>query len=305
MQLPRETAIAVKGALLHVGGIASDDLPLPCRIRGSAAIYSIPGAIIRRLAIESMVSPERSKESKATSYGPRPRKGSFTLISRYTRIGYSRGSLRVEESPPVLCAKTEMSDGYRRLALHTYEENSPRQGYGRPRTGRVAVHLPGGGRDRLADHDRNHALHGLAAVRGDAAKALAWYENMPIFEICWSRRRFLEWRRNPENAPLLIEAILLERVLLDGSPQLEIVAWLAAIDEDRTDEAAARDLFWRDARRKLGKLRRLSPRDIWQVEILLAKRISKPQKRMPPQTVRASANSITGPHKPLQTLRVG
>jgi hypothetical protein len=145
----------------------------------------------------------------------------------------------------------------------------------------------------------------LAAVRGDAAKALAWYENMPIFEICWSRRRFLEWRRNPENAPLLIEAILLERVLLDGSPQLEIVAWLAAIDEDRTDEAAARDLFWRDARRKLGKLRRLSPRDIWQVEILLAKRIPKPQKRMPSQTVRASANSITGPHKPLQTLRVG
>jgi hypothetical protein len=96
MQLPRETAIAAKGALLHVGGIASDDLPLPCRIRGSASIYSIPGAIIRRLAIESMVSPERSKESKATSYGPRPRKGSFTLISGYTRIGYSRGSLRAE-----------------------------------------------------------------------------------------------------------------------------------------------------------------------------------------------------------------
>jgi hypothetical protein len=63
----------------------------------------------------------------------------------------------------------------------------------------------------------------------------------------------LERRRDPENAPLLIEAILLERVLLDGRPRLEIVARLAAIDEDRTDEAAARDLFWRDARRKLGK----------------------------------------------------
>jgi hypothetical protein len=186
-----------------------------------------------------------------------------------------------------------------------YEENTPHSGGRCRRAGKVAVYLPGGGRDRLADHDRNRALQGLSAVRGDAAKALAWYENMPNFEICWNRRRFLEWRRNPENAPLLIEAILLERVLLDGSPQLEIVARLAAIDEDRTDEAAARDLFWRDARRKLGKLRRLSPRDIWQVEILLAKRIPKPQKRMPPQTVRASANSITGPHKPLQTLRVG
>jgi hypothetical protein len=143
-------------------------------------------------------------------------------------------------------------------------------------------------------------------VRGDAAKALAWYENMPIFEICWSRRRFLEWRRNPENAPLLIEAILLERVLLDGSPQLEIVTWLAAIDEDRTDEAAARDLFWRDARRKLGKLRRLSPRDIWQVEIMLAMRIPKPMapSKIGECSVRPSANPVTGPHQPLrQVLR--
>ena len=116
-------------------------------------------------------------------------------------------------------------------------------------------------------------------MRGEA-KALAWPENMPNFEICWNRRRF-QWRwRNPENAPLFIEAILLERVLLDGRPQLEIVARLATIDEDRTDEAAARDLFWREARCKLGKLRRLSPRDIWQVEIMLVKRIPKPQNRM-------------------------
>jgi two-component system, cell cycle response regulator CpdR len=32
------------------------------------------------------------------------------------------------------------------------------------RTGRVAVHLPGGGRYRLADHDRDHVLQGLAEV---------------------------------------------------------------------------------------------------------------------------------------------
>jgi len=100
--------------------------------------------------------------------------------------------------------------------------------------------------------------------------------DMPHFEVCWNRRR-LEWRRDPENASCLIEAILLERVLLDGRPQLEIVARLAAIDEDRTDETAARHLFWREARRKLGKLRRLSLRDIWQIESVLAKRIPKPQ----------------------------
>jgi hypothetical protein len=124
---------------------------------------------------------------------------------------------------------------------------------------------------------------------------------MPNFEICWNRRRFLEWRRDPENAPLLIEAILLKRVLLDGRPQFEIVARLAAIDEDRTDEAAARDLFWRDARRKLGKLRRLSPRDIWQIEILLAQRIPKGAPA-PAVTVRPSANPVTGPHKPTQRV---
>jgi hypothetical protein len=143
-------------------------------------------------------------------------------------------------------------------------------------------------------------------VRDDAAKALAWYEYMPNFEICWNRRRFLEWRRDPENAPLLIEAILLERVLLDGRPQLEIVAPLATIDEDRTDEAAARDLFWRDARRKLGKLRRLSQRDIWQIESLLAQRIPKaaPDRSTDANaTVRPSANSVNGPHQPRRSLR--
>jgi len=186
-----------------------------------------------------------------------------------------------------------------------HEENSPRPGGRCPRPGKIAVYLPGDGLNRLSDHDRNRALQGLAAVRGDAAKALAWHENTPRFEICWNRRRFLEWRRDPENAPLLIEAILLERVLLDGWPQLEIVARLAAIDEDRTDEAAARDLFWREARRNLGKLRRLSPRDIWQVEITLAKRIPMPQNRTPqPSTVRPSANPVTGPLRPLrQALR--
>jgi hypothetical protein len=39
---------------------------------------------------------------------------------------------------------------------------------------------------------------------------------------------------------------------------------------------------------------------------MLAKRIPKPQNRMPPQpsTVRPSANPVTGPHEPLQqTIR--
>jgi len=58
-----------------------------------------------------------------------------------------------------------MSDGCGRLALCAYDENSPRPGGRYRRAGRVAVYLPGGGRNRLADHDRHHALQGLAAVR--------------------------------------------------------------------------------------------------------------------------------------------
>jgi hypothetical protein len=46
--------------------------------------------------------------------------------------------------------------------------------------------------------------------------------------------------------------------------------------------------FWHAARKKLGKLRRLSPRDIWQIEIMLAKRIPKPQQQQ--EEMRASSS---------------
>ena len=77
-------------------------------------------------------------------------------------------------------------------------------------------------------------------------------------------------------APWLIEAILCERVLLEGKPQMKIVARLAAINEERVGEISERDYFWSQARRKLGKLRRLNDREIWQIESLLDKRVQKP-----------------------------
>ena len=67
--------------------------------------------------------------------------------------------------------QTGMSDGCGRLALCAYEEKSPRPGGRCRRAGRVAVYLPGGGRNRLADHDGNDALEGLAAVRRSAVPA--------------------------------------------------------------------------------------------------------------------------------------
>ena len=99
---------------------------------------------------------------------------------------------------------------------------------------------------------------------------------MSSFSVYWNRRR-LAWRRHSERAPWQLEAILCERVLLEGRPQLSIVARLAGILEDEIDNPASRDTFWHDAQRKLGKLRRLNQRDIWRIEILIAKRIPSPQ----------------------------
>ena len=54
---------------------------------------------------------------------------------------------------------------------------------------------------------------------------------MSSFSVCWNRRR-LAWRRHSERAPWQLEAILCERMLLEGRPQLRIVARLAGILED-------------------------------------------------------------------------
>ena len=103
---------------------------------------------------------------------------------------------------------------------------------------------------------------------------------MPEFSLAWNRRR-LAWYRGSESAPWQLECILCERVLLEGRPQLRIVGRLAGLLEDELDNPASRDQFWNDARRKLGKLRRLSKTDIWQIEILIATRIAKPQPVLP------------------------
>ena len=92
-----------------------------------------------------------------------------------------------------------------------------------------------------------------------------------------------------------------ERTLSEGKPALRIIARLARILEDELDSAHARDQFWRDAARKLGKLRRLDQRDIGQIEALLAKRIPRAEPT-PAPTVRPSANAVTGPHQPLRQV---
>jgi hypothetical protein len=101
----------------------------------------------------------------------------------------------------------------------------------------------------------------------------------------------------------LLEATLLERRLLDGKPQMQIICKLAAIDEEHANENGAieaREKFWHDARARLGRLYRLTDRDLDEIEALLARRVPRPQPMPPPATVRPSAHPIRGPHQPLQ-----
>jgi hypothetical protein len=92
-------------------------------------------------------------------------------------------------------------------------------------------------------------------------------------------------------------------VLLERKRALRIIGRLAAILEDEINTPASRDLFCHDGRRKLGKLRRLTQRDVWAIEIMLAKRSPKAEPIQAP-TGRPSAHPVRDPHQPLrQTLR--
>jgi hypothetical protein len=75
---------------------------------------------------------------------------------------------------------------------------------------------------------------------------------------------------------LVQDAILLERVLLEGRPALKIVFRVASVIEDRLNDTAVRDRFWSVARARLGKLHRLSPRDRDEIEEMIAQRIPMP-----------------------------
>jgi hypothetical protein len=58
---------------------------------------------------------------------------------------------------------------------------------------------------------------------------------IPTFELWWNSRR-VEWRQHGERAPWIVEAVLLERVILAGKPQLRIVCRIASVSENRLVE---------------------------------------------------------------------
>ena len=98
---------------------------------------------------------------------------------------------------------------------------------------------------------------------------------MPGFEIAWNRRR-LAWHRPKERASWVQDAILLERVPLEGRPQLKIVCRLASVIEDRLNDPTERNRFWSVACARLGKLHRLSSRDRDKIVRMIADRIPVP-----------------------------
>jgi hypothetical protein len=96
---------------------------------------------------------------------------------------------------------------------------------------------------------------------------------MSRFDIAWPRKH-LQWRRRDD--VWLIEAVLLERRIVNNKPQMQIVCRLASISEDEAHADGAieaREKFWHDASARLGRLFRLSDRDIDEIEACLAQRI--------------------------------
>ena len=121
------------------------------------------------------------------------------------------------------------------------------------------------------------------------------------YDVAWNRSWLVWSKRSERAAPWAVECILFERTLIEGKPALRFIARLAKILEDELDNPASRGKFWGDARRKLGKLRRLNQRDIETIETLIAKKIPKPAATYEP-TVRPSSNPVVGPHQPLRQL---
>jgi hypothetical protein len=92
------------------------------------------------------------------------------------------------------------------------------------------------------------------------------------FDVVWPRKH-VEWRRRET---WRLEAVLLERRIVDGKPAMQIICTLAAINEDEAHPDGAieaQEHFWHDVSRRLGRLYRLSDRDLDEIEACLAKRI--------------------------------
>jgi hypothetical protein len=99
------------------------------------------------------------------------------------------------------------------------------------------------------------------------------------FQISWQRKHVQSRSRTRDYEQWFVEAHLIERKLVDGRPQMQLVCRLASISEVHANSEgaiAAREQFWSYAAARLGRLTRLSDRDLDEIEQLIARRVPKP-----------------------------
>jgi hypothetical protein len=95
------------------------------------------------------------------------------------------------------------------------------------------------------------------------------------FDIAWPRK-VLQWRRRERGEVWMVEAVLLERRLCGDKPAMQMICKLASIDEEHASPEGAiavRDAFWHAASARLGRLYRLTDRDLDEIEAVIAERI--------------------------------
>jgi hypothetical protein len=97
------------------------------------------------------------------------------------------------------------------------------------------------------------------------------------------------------------------RIGANGKPSMQFICKLSSIDEEQANPDGAieaRDHFWHAASARLGRLFRLTDRDLDEIEAAIADRIGPrplPTTEESPK-VNRGAHPIRGPHQPI-TLR--
>jgi hypothetical protein len=90
------------------------------------------------------------------------------------------------------------------------------------------------------------------------------------FSIVWPKRAYQ--RRRYELIQML-DCVLCERRVDSGRPSTQIVCRLGTIAEDKTNDIAAQESFWHQVSSKLGKMVRFKPRDLDEIESLVAQKV--------------------------------
>jgi hypothetical protein len=90
------------------------------------------------------------------------------------------------------------------------------------------------------------------------------------FSVCWPRRAF---QRRRHEVIQLLDCVLCERKLDTGRPSTQVICRLGTIPEAKLGDIAAQEAFWHQVSSKLGKMVRFKPRDLDEIEALIAEKV--------------------------------